>query len=123
MSMNPTSRTALIRLASTMPVGSPERRVILAGLQPSQGIAPADPLTKQQWVAILKEMRKGYENSYARMVDDSFGPFASLAKKYGLGDFYDGDVFTFLHRKVVRSDGNIADSEVEILNAKKRRDA
>jgi hypothetical protein len=33
----PTTRKALIRLAASLPVGSPERKVILTGIQKSAG--------------------------------------------------------------------------------------
>jgi hypothetical protein len=88
-----------------------------------KAIAPADPLTKRQWSAILNAMRRGYDNSYAMMVDDSFGPFERAAPKYGLGAYYDGEVFSFLHWKVRNHDGKLSGQDVIELNEMKARDA
>ena len=48
-------RSALIRLASTMPAGSPERRAILAGLQKTAG----GPNTEAEWQEFL-DMQERY---------------------------------------------------------------
>jgi len=88
-----------------------------------RAIGKADPLTKRQWSAILNAMRRGYDNSYAMMVDDAFKPFERLAPKYGLGDYYDGEVFKYLFfGKVQRFTGKLSDQEVQMLNEMKTRD-
>ena len=83
----------------------------------------AEPLTKRQWSSVLNAMRRGYDNSYAMMVDDAFKPFQRAAKKYGLGDYYDGAVFSYLFGKVKSHNGKLTSQEVDTLNEMKALDA
>ena len=58
-SLTAADRSALIRLASTMPAGSPERRAILAGLQGSATKTAGGPNTEAEWQEFL-DMQERY---------------------------------------------------------------
>ena len=72
-------RTALIRLASSLPAGSPERRAILAGLSKS-ALGPA----KSIWKALTKQLRfPGWDLSEAG--HDRLGISAMWEKQFDVG--------------------------------------
>ena len=109
-----------VRVLGAPKVKTPKPR---APRKPSGPIGKADPLSKRQWAAVLNAMRRGYDNSYAMMVDDAYKPFQRASKKYGLGDYYDVEVFSYLFGKVRRFDGKLGDREVEMLNEMKASEA
>ena len=88
-----------------------------------KAIGKADPLTKRQWSAVLNAMRRGYDNSYSMGVEDAFKPFQRASKKYGLGDYYDGEVFSYLYGKVRSFNGKLSARDVEMLNEMKAFEA
>lgn len=57
-SLTAADRTALIRLASTLPAGSPERRAILAGLQESAFKTAAGLNTESDWQDFLNQQER-----------------------------------------------------------------
>lgn len=60
-SLNASDRTALIRLASTLPKGSKERRAILAGLKTAYFAAE---LSEDEQVKILEQVASHFERRY-----------------------------------------------------------
>ena len=113
------SDSMVVRVLGAPKVKAPKPLKPRAPRKPVGPLGKADPLSKRQWAAILNAMRRGYDNSYAMMVDDAFKPFQRASKKYGLGDYYDGQVFQYLFGKVRRFNGNLSDQEVEMLNEMK----
>ena len=76
-----TDRKSLIRLASTMAVGSPERRAILAGLKKVKAATNYD----REILALIHEDRR-VKSGWEREVSKAYRTLDNAGDGYGVGD-------------------------------------
>ena len=79
-------RSALIRLASTMPAGSPERKAILAGLKTAR-FSSSSEIMREWRSGESPEAQKGVLGSALADAHDILGTVAMLSKKTEGSDY------------------------------------
>ena len=79
-------------------------------------------LTKAQWQSVVDAMDSAYWSSEAMMVTDLMRGFKTVSKKYGLGEWWDGQVFGEASRLARLGRHQVNDVNVESLNAALERD-
>jgi len=84
MNLTASDRKALIRLASTLPVGSDERKVILAGLKKSKQAAPTPAV--DETLAPYQNLAADFERKF-RALDMSSGRVRYFGKTVSAGPF------------------------------------